>query len=411
MSDRDDHGDEPASNPRLEAEFLDSIVENIPNMIFLKDARELRFVRFNRAGEELLGYSSAELIGKNDYDFFPEEEADFFTQKDREVLDGKKMVDIPEEPIHTRYRGTRILHTKKIPILGHDGEPLYLLGISEDITDKKDLEAERRRREELEEAKRASDLFADRLRRSEARLASMIQGIPDGIAVVDAGGAVLDVNASAIEIVGASDRSELIGPAERLLSRILLQGGDAAKTASWDAIRLRTRDGESSSQEGQIDRPDEPSVAVVLMAFPLEHGPEGQWTLLVIRDVTEQKRLESLRDEFLSIAAHELKTPLATIKGYAELLPSWSPEEMAVRGPAALAAIQRQCGRLNRLVQELLEVSRLQLGRLALQLRSIDLEPLVRQVVAELRPAARANRLTMTKSESLRVGADPDRLE
>ena len=128
--------------------LLNSIVENIPNMIFLKDAGELRFTRFNRAGEELLGHSRDDLLGKNDYDFFPKEQADFFTQKDREVLRGKVIVDIQEEPLQTRDRGERILHTKKVPILNANGEPEYLMGISEDITDRKRAEAEKRRLEE-----------------------------------------------------------------------------------------------------------------------------------------------------------------------------------------------------------------------------------------------------------------------
>lgn len=95
--------------------FLDSVVENIPNMIFVKDAKELRFVRFNKAGEELLGYDRKDLMGKNDYDFFPKTEADFFTTKDRNVLLGGMLLDIPEEPIHTKLKGIRILHTKKSP--------------------------------------------------------------------------------------------------------------------------------------------------------------------------------------------------------------------------------------------------------------------------------------------------------
>ncbi len=117
--------------------LLNSIVENIPDMLFLKDAKELRFTRFNRAGEELLGHPRVDLLGKNDYDFFPKEQADFFTEKDREVLRGKEIVDIPEEPIQTRDKGARILHTKKVPILNANGEPEYLMGISEDITDRK----------------------------------------------------------------------------------------------------------------------------------------------------------------------------------------------------------------------------------------------------------------------------------
>src|SRR3990172_7609516 len=114
--------------------FLDSLIENIPDMIFVKAAKDLRFVRFNKAGEELLGYSRDELIGKNDYDFFPKQEADFFTAKDRAVLAGKEVVDIEEESIHTRRKGVRILHTKKVPLYDKEGQPLYLLGISEDIT-------------------------------------------------------------------------------------------------------------------------------------------------------------------------------------------------------------------------------------------------------------------------------------
>jgi PAS domain S-box-containing protein len=121
--------------------FLNAIIENIPNMIFLKDARDLRFVRFNRAGEELLGQSRDDLIGKSDYDFFPKMQADSFTEKDREVLSGRKLIDIPEETVQTRS-GEKIFHTKKLPLLNERGDPLFLLGISEDITESKRAEAE-----------------------------------------------------------------------------------------------------------------------------------------------------------------------------------------------------------------------------------------------------------------------------
>jgi PAS domain S-box-containing protein len=116
--------------------FLDAVIENIPHMVFVKDAAELKFVRFNRAGEELIGVPRAELIGKSDHDFFPPDEANFFIEKDRETLAAMTMVEIPEEPIQTAS-GERWLHTKKVPIVDANGTPRYLLGISEDITDRK----------------------------------------------------------------------------------------------------------------------------------------------------------------------------------------------------------------------------------------------------------------------------------
>lgn len=130
--------------------FLDKVVEYIPDMIFVKEAQTLSFVRFNKAGEQLLGYQREELLGKSDYDFYPKEEADFFTEKDRQVLTSKELVDIPEEIICTKSNQKRILHTKKIPILDETDTPQYLLGISEDITERKNLEVQLRQVQKME---------------------------------------------------------------------------------------------------------------------------------------------------------------------------------------------------------------------------------------------------------------------
>lgn len=116
--------------------FLDAIIEHIPDMVFVKDADRLAFTRFNLAGEQLLGVPRSALIGKTDFDLFPAEEAAFFQAKDRETLAARKLVEIAEEPIQTK-NGMRWLHTKKVPILDEDGTPLYLLGISHDITARK----------------------------------------------------------------------------------------------------------------------------------------------------------------------------------------------------------------------------------------------------------------------------------
>src|SRR5262245_27701983 len=132
--------------------FTDSIIENLPIMLFVKDAESLKFQRFNAAGQELTGFRAEELVGKSDFDLFPSDEAAHFMSKDREVLRERKLVDIPEEVIRTRSGEERILHTKKIPITDQQGAPRYLVGISEDITELKRAEAELRQARAAAEA-------------------------------------------------------------------------------------------------------------------------------------------------------------------------------------------------------------------------------------------------------------------
>ena len=125
------------SNLLASNRFLDSLIENLPLMVFVKDAAHLRFVRLNRASEMLLGFSRDQMIGKSDLDFFPQDEAEFFMARDHEAIAAGRVVDIAEESIHTRLLGTRTLHTMKMPIYDAGGQPQFLLGISEDITERK----------------------------------------------------------------------------------------------------------------------------------------------------------------------------------------------------------------------------------------------------------------------------------
>jgi PAS domain S-box-containing protein len=131
--------------------FLDSVIENLPAMLFIKDAKELRFTRVNCAAERLLALARTELVGKNDFDFFPAEQAAFFQAKDRSALEGNTIVDVAEEPIETK-QGRRWLHTMKVPIVDERGVPAFLLGISEDITEKKRVAEDLRRAKDAAEA-------------------------------------------------------------------------------------------------------------------------------------------------------------------------------------------------------------------------------------------------------------------
>jgi diguanylate cyclase (GGDEF)-like protein/PAS domain S-box-containing protein len=117
--------------------LLEEIVEHIPVMVFVKRASDLRFVLFNRAGEQMLGYSRHDLLGRGNDEFWPKEQADWFTAADRKVLASNEVKEIPEEAIQTASGETRYLHTWKVALRDAAGEPTHMLGISVDITERR----------------------------------------------------------------------------------------------------------------------------------------------------------------------------------------------------------------------------------------------------------------------------------
>ena len=260
--------------------LTDAIVENIPLMIFLKEATDLRFVIFNRAGEELLGYDRTALLGRNNLDLFPPEQAAHFMAKDREVLEGETgSVDIPEEPISTAHNGERLLHTRKVRIIGADGTTKYLLGVSEDITDRKQ-----------------HDLA---LHESEIRYRRLFESAKDGILILDEeSGVIVDVNPFLLELL-AYTKDEVLGKKLWMIGLFsdLAENEEAfvklqeTKYIRYDDLPLQTRDGRV------ID------VEFVSNVYEVNNSKVIQCN---IRDITERKQAkEALRErelEFHSLA-------------------------------------------------------------------------------------------------------------
>ena len=119
--------------------FLDTVVENMPGILMVKETRHRRYVLVNRAAEEALGVPRRQLLGKRVQDVFPEAEAGFALAHDCEVLRSGRLQNLDEHVIRTP-RGPRTFTAKKLPILGHDGVPRYLLTLAEDITERKRAE-------------------------------------------------------------------------------------------------------------------------------------------------------------------------------------------------------------------------------------------------------------------------------
>ena len=278
--------------------LVEAVVENIPNMVFLKEAKDLRFLIFNRAGEELLGYDRKDLMGKNNLDLFPPEQAAHFMAKDREVLDGAEgILDIPEEPIQTAKKGQRLLHTRKVCIRGADGTAKYLLGISEDITERKRYE--------------------DELRASEEKYRLITENTADTITVMDLNFKITYVSPSIQKLRGYSVEEakmqsvdQIILPAYLPKVYKMFEEQMALEESGADPSRTVSMELEESRKDGTV------IWAEVTMSFLRDKDHKAAGIVTMTKDITERKRAEKLQDALYHISEAVVKSEdLETLYG------------------------------------------------------------------------------------------------
>jgi signal transduction histidine kinase len=129
--------------------------------------------------------------------------------------------------------------------------------------------------------------------------------------------------------------------------------------------------------------------------------------------IDERRAVERMKDEFISIASHELRTPLTSIMGYVSLLLDGEVGELTEEQQQFLQIVDSNAERLIGLVNELLDISRIESGRIQLTLQPLDLREVVQAVCTDLRTASRSKRITTVVQlplEPIHVQADRDRL-
>lgn len=251
------------------------------------------------------------------------------------------------------------------------------------------------------------------LRRSEVLHRTSLESMADALFLIDARGRIVEANKALRTLVGLSAdlMPEDVG---RLIEVLDIRRPDGSRLTPGNAPSGRALRGETVREEPLQFRRSDGEVFQVLVtasAVAMEEGGPLELAVVVIRDVAELKRLERMRDEFLSVAAHELRTPITTIKGYAQLLDRWTPGGHEPREGKAFKILNRQSDRLSELVQELLEVSRLQLGRLELRRQRFELGALVGEVIDRMRGVSSRHRFVLHQEGPVLVDADPNRID
>jgi len=233
-------------------------------------------------------------------------------------------------------------------------------------------------------------------------LESVLASIPEAVYVTDGDGSVVIANLAARNMLGICEAQSVRIPAEESVAPL-----SAATSPEVRQVTAKALDGEELlAVEVPFENPATNSQGYAqVSAVPVVEGGRVASVVTIAADISRLKELDRLKDEFLSEAAHELKSPITSLKGFAQLL------QKQLRGKSAseearekmLQSIDRQAQKVAELVDRLLDMSRVQMGRLAVNKEPTDLAEIVHQQVQQAEVRSAKHRL-VTDVESEVIG-------
>ncbi len=229
-------------------------------------------------------------------------------------------------------------------------------------------------------------LHAQQVETSRSR--SILEAVADGVLVTDANRRITLFNDSAEQILGLK-RGKIIGKSLQDFSGLF---GKAAQTwmdtiKKWSSSPSDYSDDQVYAEEITLE--DRRVVSVHLA--PVRMQDEFLGTVSIFRDITHQVELDRLKSEFVANVSHELRTPMTSIKGYVDVLLMGAAGQLSERQINFLEVVQGNTERLNVLVNDLLDVSRIETGKFDLSMQSLRLQPLIEDVVDEQHRRMQAN--------------------
>ena len=338
-----------------------------PDSLFVTDV-DGRVIEANAAALKMLEVGPRLVVGRMLAEFLPARAQEGFATALDALAAGEPIVE-RDLALRGGDGEERVVHARAVTVGA--GEVRWAL---RDVTEQRATEAELREANvQLESRVTERTVELDRQR---ALVEAVLEQNPLGIAIVDESGQVVLANAEAKRVLGT-------GGAPAKLEGYRLDGS-RYEEADWPVLRsLRT--GETViGERAYIVRPDGEQAVIEINSGPIRGGTGRiDVAVSVFRDVTLEEQREQAEREFVSNAAHELRTPLAAIIGAVEVLQAGAKNEPEER-ERFLAHLERQCRRLGRLTDALLILARVQTRAEAPRLEVVELCPLLEEVAQAL---------------------------
>lgn len=246
------------------------------------------------------------------------------------------------------------------------------------------------------------------VKRTEERstLESIMSGMGEGLVVVDNQGNLTYLNTAAEKLLGIK-ATELLGqPIEIFCHAVSTR---VLEPKNWEDILCSA-----------FKQPGEHAKLLFILQLPKRHEIEADFFTVggpdqrsgigaILRDITKEREVDRMKTEFISVASHELRTPMTVVYGFAELL--LTSKVTLEEQRQWLERIYKESQRLTNIVDDLLNVSRIESGRLSLKLEAISIQPVVSQVIEQFNTTRKSHVFRMDIPENFpRLWADTDRL-
>jgi PAS domain S-box-containing protein len=259
---------------------------------------------------------------------------------------------------------------------------------------------------------RVDDLVqrSSELRRLMLQHERIVQSVVDGVIVVDAEGLITFVNPAAAAMLQAP-RQELIGrPEHEIFHGNYVEGREPLKDCCVVAIAMSSGTATAGVSESFIAA-DGRVFPVELAVGPILEDDRITGAVVVFRDVSERREIEKMKNEFVSVVSHELRTPLTSIRGSLGLLAGGAAGRLSLQGERMVSVALESSERLTRLINDMLDIERIESGTIPVQLTECEPELLMGLAVDAVRGLSGQHRIEVSAAHGLpEVRADADRI-